>query len=254
LDEDKPIFTPEDFIRYEASCRGMSNAEQFRIPSRLILLYQTRAFEYVSQVLDEKIPWLYGPFRPVCIGTVGNKRIGAFKAGIGAPSTAAILEELIACGAKNVIEVGVAGSLQPSLKPGDLVVVNGAFRDEGTSNHYFPQEVRLAASPRLKNLLIQYFNRKELNYQVGPVWTTDGVYRETRSKFLRFRNRGALAVNMETSALFAVAKHRQVELASIQVISDVLSEKRWTPAFHQKKVLDRLRAAVDVGIEALEKM
>jgi uridine phosphorylase len=253
LDEDKPIFTPEDFLRYEAARRNI-NIDYFQVPNRLILSYQTRILEYISPVLNTKQDWFYGPFRPVNTGIVNNKEIGAFKASIGAPSAAAVLEELCVCGAKYIVEVGVAGSLQSSLAPGNIVVVTEAFRDEGTSDHYFPPDVPLVASSFLKTQLIRELKQRELNFQEGPVWTTDGVFRETRRKFLKFRDYGALAVNMETSALFAVAKFRQVELASIQVISDVLSEKGWTPAFHHKTVSESLQTALNVVIDVLAKV
>ncbi len=162
-----------------------------------------------------------------------------------------MLEELIACGAKSVFEVGIAGGLQPSLKLGDILVVTEAIRDEGTSNHYFQPEVRLKASPKLRKLLIQRLNIKGIKHQVGSVWTTDGAYRETKSKLLKFRSQGALAVNMETSALFAVAKYRNIEIASAQVISDVLSEEGWQPAFRHEKVSGSLQTLLSMVIEAL---
>ncbi|MFQ6123681.1 MAG: nucleoside phosphorylase [Candidatus Heimdallarchaeota archaeon] len=249
MKENEPIFTPQDYLRYEASHRGI-NIEQFQIPSRLILLYQKRAFNYISQVLNGKIKWLYGSSRPVSIKQVGSKEIGAFRAWVGAPAAAAMFEELIACGAEHIFEVGFAGGLH-FLKPGEIVVVTEAIRDEGTSNHYFPSEVRLESSSALKNLLIRHLNRKAIKYHVGPIWTTDGVYRETWNKFLTYRNQGVLAVNMESAALFAVAKYRNVEIASVQVISDVLSEEGWQPAFNQVKVQCGLRVLLDVVIEAL---
>lgn len=59
---------------------------------------------------------------------------------------------------------------------------------------------------------------------------------------------------MESSALFAVAKYRDVKIASVQVISDVLSEEGWQPAFNQEKVQNGLRVLLDVVIEALAEM
>ncbi|MFQ6095031.1 MAG: nucleoside phosphorylase [Candidatus Bathyarchaeia archaeon] len=254
LDEDEPVFTPHDVVRYDAQCRGV-DIEHFQIPTRLILLYQRNAFEYAKKVLEGKnLEWLYGASRPFCTGLVGGKEIGAFRAWVGAPAAAAMLEELIACGAKSIFEVGMAGSLQDSLKPGDIVVVTEAIRDEGTSNHYFQPEVRLESSPGLKDLLIRHLDLNEIKYCVGSVWTTDGAYRETRSKLLKFRKQGALAVNMETSALFAVAKYRDVEIASVQVISDVLSEEGWQPAFRDEKVSSGLRVLLDVVVEALAEL
>lgn len=253
MDEDKPIFTPEDFLRYETARRNIS-IDHFQVPARMLLSYQTRIIEYISPVLNKKRDWFYGPFRPVNTGIVNNIEIGAFKASIGAPSAAAVLEELCVCGAKYIVEVGVAGSLQSFLIPGNLVVVTEAFRDEGTSHHYFPPDVSLVASPILKTHLMRELKQRGLNYQEGPVWTTDGVFRETRRKFFKFRDNGALAVNMETSALFAVAKFRQVELASLQVISDTLSEKGWTPAFHHKTVSESLQSVLNVVIDVLAKL
>jgi uridine phosphorylase len=60
---------------------------------------------------------------------------------IGAPVTCMVLEEVIATGAKEIIEVGIAGGIQPYLKPGDILVITGAKRDEGTSYHYYPPDV-----------------------------------------------------------------------------------------------------------------
>lgn len=86
---------------------------------------------------------------------------------------------------------------------------------------------------------------------MGAVWTTDGVYRETLEKFRKFRDAEVLAVNMETSAVFAVAKYRNVEAASIQVISDVLSEKGWLQAFEQQAVRENSKRAVEIALRTL---
>ena len=251
MSEDEPIFTPEDFIRYETRRRGMDE-ESFRVPERLILLYQKETFEYTKKVLNGKIAdWLHGESHPLCIGVVDGKDIGLFRVGVGAPAAAFMLEELTACGAKNIFEVGMAGGLQSSLKPGDIVVVTEAIRDEGTSDHYLPSEVRLESSAKLRKLLIQQLTLEGIEHQMGPVWTTDGAYRETRRKFLKFSNQGVLAVNMETSALFAVAKYRNVEIASAQVISDVLSKEGWFPAFKHETVSSSLRILPTLIVKAL---
>lgn len=251
MSENEVLFTPEDFLRYEARHRGVSR-EALQIPDYLILVYQKNAFEYIEKTLNGKnIKWLYGEISPFFIGIVDNKEIGVFRLGIGAPAAATMLEELIACGAKKIFEVGMAGGLQPQLKPGDIIVVTEAIRDEGTSNHYFPPEVKLESSYRLRNSLIQELTYKRINYSTGSVWTTDGVYRETRGKFLKFLNQGVLAVNMETSALFAVAKYRNVEIASAQVISDVLTTEGWLFAFGDKRVLSRLQELLNLTVKVL---
>lgn len=253
MSEDEPLYTPDDYLKYVARCRGVSK-EAFRIPNRLILVYQTFAFEHVKKILSGKIvKWLYSEQKRFSVGTIDGKEIGAFRSWIGAPSAALLLENLIACGARKIFEVGLAGGLHPSLKLGDVVVVTEVIRDEGTSNHYFSPEVKLESSLKLRNLLIQELTREGVKHSVGPVWTTDGVYRETRGKFLKFRDQGVLAVNMETSALFAVAKYRNVEIASTQVISDVLTTKGWLFAFRDEEVSNRLQTLLDGAVNALAK-
>jgi uridine phosphorylase len=114
------------------------------------------------------------------------------------------LKEIIACGAKEIFEIGVSGGLQHFLKPGDIIVMTGAVRDEGTSYHYFPPEVKVESSQDLRNALCRLLEEEGIKHYSGSVWSTDGAYRETRGKFLKFREAGILAVNMETSAIFAV--------------------------------------------------
>ncbi len=253
LSDDEPIFSPKDFIRYEARRRNVDE-EYFKVPERLLLCYEREAFEYAQQLLNGKpVEWFYSGLRPLSVGTAEGKEVGAFRSSVGAPAAIAMLEELIACGAETIFEIGISGGLQPSLKPGDTVVVSEALRDEGTSSHYLPPEVKLESSSRLKELLVQQLISDNIEYTIGPVWTTDGVYRETRRKFLKYSGQGVLAVDMETSALFAVAKHRNVEIGSAQVISDVLSAEGWLPAFRHQAVSSSLKKLISSAVKALAK-
>jgi purine-nucleoside phosphorylase len=91
----------------------------------------------------------------------------------------------------------------------------------------------------------------EIKHFVGSVWSTDGIYRETRGKFQRFRDQGVLAVDMETSAVFAVAKYRKVRAASAQIISDVLTENGWLQAFHHRSVRRSTETLLKAVLETL---
>ncbi|MCW4019975.1 MAG: nucleoside phosphorylase, partial [Candidatus Bathyarchaeota archaeon] len=248
---DEPVFTPTDVIKYAADDRKVA-IESFNVPERLIVTYQRSVFKHVQQTFRGRPKeWLHGDAQPFVIMSLANVEIGIARSWIGSPAAAMVLEELVACGAKKVFEVGCVGALQPTLQPGDMVVVSEAIRDEGTSHHYFPQDVELESSLRLRDLLAEVLSKKRLQYRIGSVWTTDGVYRETKRKLLRLRGQGVLGVNMETSALFAVAKYRGVEMASAQVVSDVLSEQGWLPAFGQRPVREGLKALTECVVEAL---
>jgi len=255
VSEDEAIFTPLDFVRYVAENRKVP-VDTIKVPQRLLITYQRRTYEYGNKLIDGKSVdwWMYGESQPFCIGQFNHVEIGLARFRVGAPAAVMTLEELIACGVETVFEVGASGGLQTFLQPSNIIVVTEAIRDEGTSYHYLTPNVKVKSSLTLRSKLIKHLNERKIKHFVGPVWSTDGVYRETRNKFFKFRDSGVLAVNMETSAIFAVAKYRNVEAASAQVVSDVLSETGWLQAFGHEQVRENARilakAVLDVLSEA----
>lgn len=71
-------------------------------------------------------------------GFLDGVKVSVTSTGIGCPSSAIALEELVRVGADTFIRVGTSGAIQPGTKSGDLAIVTGAIRDEGTSIHYLP--------------------------------------------------------------------------------------------------------------------
>jgi uridine phosphorylase len=236
LSDDESVCKPSDAIRYIAKSRKV-HVESLRIPQHLILTYQKSTFDCAKSLIKgDCIEWLYGESQPFCVGHFNGLEVGVGRFWIGAPAAAFTLEEAIACGVRTVFEVGVAGGIQPYLQPSDIVVVTGAIRDEGTSHHYFPPNVEVESDTLLRDKLIEHLKGKGIRHFVGPVWSTDGAYRETKGKLRKFRDSGVMAVDMETSAVFAIAKYRKVRAASAQVISDVLTENGWELAFGNQSV------------------
>lgn len=102
--------------------------------------------------------------------------------------------------------------------------------------------------------MIEQLTAEGIKHVIGPVWITDRVYREKHSKVLKFRNQGVMTVNMETSALFAVAEYHNMEIASSQVVSDIISESGWLPAFRQQEVQQSLQTLLGIIIKVLSKI
>lgn len=151
---------------------------------------------------------------------------------LGAPQSVMVLERLIALGVRNIVALGWCGSVQPHVKIADLVMPTGAVSEEGTSTHYPIDTATPGPSPELFSWITDKLADCSPPIHTGLVWTTDAPFRETRSKILEHQGRGVLAVEMETSALFTVARFRQVDLASAMVVSDDLSTLRWQHGFH----------------------
>lgn len=162
---------------------------------------------------------------------------------VGAPMAVICLEKLIALGANRIIVCGWCGSLQSDLGVGELVLPTWAIREEGTSGHY-PLAGRSESSPRLRVALQNFFTETGKELREGPIWTTDALYRETREKVSRYGSEGILAVDMEYSALIQVAAFRRVELAAVLMVSDLLWQDSWQPAFQSKEFRRRSQELV----------
>jgi uridine phosphorylase len=254
MNEDESIVKPLDFIRYVSKTREVP-LETIKVPERLLITYQRNTYDSAENLINGKPVgwWIYDEAQPFCIGQFNDVEIGHGRLWVGAPAAVMTLEEIIACGARTIFEIGLAGGLQEFLHPGDVIVVTEAIRDEGTSHHYFPPEVKVGSSERLRKRLLKCLDEKAIKHFSGTVWTTDGVYRETLTKFRKFKHAGVLAVNMETSAVLALAKYRNVEAVSVQVISDILAENGWLQAFEQQSVKENTETLLKAVLETLSK-
>lgn len=178
-----------------------------------------------------------------------NRVAVAGQFGVGAPVIGVLVEEFSAWGVEQFVLLGMAGGLQPSLDCGDLVLVETAVRDEGTSYHYLPPEQTVAASSKLTSELETAVTETKLPLQKGTTWTTDAPYRETAAKVAHFQQLGVQTVEMETAALFAVAHYSQVEAAALLAVSDSLADGTWRPASKPKLPENQLKQALGVFIE-----
>ena len=144
----------------------------------------------------------------------------------GAPMAALLLEELIAVGFKRFISVGSAGhpagDKKPSLPIGGIVIASQAYVYEGTSSHYrqsarvsFPDEVSVQS-------LSELLTASEIAHRVGAVATTDAIYRETDRFRREISENGVLAIDMQLSAAFTVARFHGVEMVGLLYISGIV--------------------------------
>jgi uridine phosphorylase len=159
--------------------------------------------------------------------TYRKRRIAIFHAGAGAPLAAGLLEGAIAHGARVVIACGGAGVLDPAIPLGQIIVPTAAIRDEGTSYHYLPPSREVAADPRGVEVLREVLECQGETYLCGKTWTTDAVFRETRGRIQARRAEGAIAVEMEAAALFAIGAFRNVLVAELLYAGDNVGGESW---------------------------
>ncbi|WP_121252852.1 nucleoside phosphorylase [Nocardioides ferulae] len=178
-----------------------------------------------AQVISENA-WEDGPHPLLEIEHEG-RRLAVLHSGVGAPLAAGLLEQAIAMGCRAFVVCGGAGALVPTITRGHLVVVTAALRDEGTSHHYAPAGRWIDADAAAVATLTATLQGHGVPFVSGPTWTTDAPYRETPAKIAARREEGCLTVDMEASALAAVAAFRGVPLAQVLYGGDDLSGETW---------------------------
>jgi DeoD family purine-nucleoside phosphorylase len=148
--------------------------------------------------------------------------------GIGGPSAAIVISELVDLGARRLIRVGTCGALRAGLRLGDLLIATASIVADGTSRALGAGE-RVAANPDLVAALRATAGRvgPDPAYAVhaGPVVTTD-VFYDRRGLEPGWIEAGALAVEMEAATVFALAASREIEAAALLVVSDLVLPAR----------------------------
>ncbi len=165
---------------------------------------------------------------PVYEFETGGKKLIAYQSPVGAPAAVGALEEVAGGSVKSVVAFGICGALV-DVPPRSLVVPNRAFRDEGTSYHYrAPSDfIEIKNSARVA----AHLKKSGLSHVVGGTWTTDGFYRETRSRAAYMKEKGCIAVDMECSALQAACDYRGYGFYTFFITADSLAGEEWEPNY-----------------------
>jgi len=226
------VFNPSQALAYRKRQEGKPN---FSIPKGCILCYNWKLLDHILKNSQAK-PVDGFISKSYLLEDTDNQILVVSKFGIGAPVVVALLEELIAYGIKYFISIGNAGAISKKLNDGDVVVCEKAIRDEGTSYHYLPKSKFAFATKEITTLIKKKLTENKIPFYSGASWTNDSFYRQTINEVIQYQKEGILTVEMEASALFAVAKFRGVQMGSILTISDSIANLKWNPQFHSKKV------------------
>jgi DeoD family purine-nucleoside phosphorylase len=139
--------------------------------------------------------------------------------GMGAPSAAIVVEELIAHGARTLVRIGTCGALVPELRLGELLAVEAAIGADGASRGLGAAEA-VEPDPGLTGALIHAGAR------AAKVVTTDLFYDPREDLPDEWRAAGAQAIEMEAAAVLAVARRHGVRAACLLAVTDQLSNGR----------------------------
>ena len=180
-------------------------------------------------------------------GHYRGMRVSVQATGMGCPSLAIVVEELIRLGATTLVRVGTAGLVSRELTPGDLVIATGSVPNEGTSRHYLGSlPTAPVASFAVTGALADAAARIPRRTHLGVIQTDDGFYATRAEDVSTLSARGILAVEMEASALFTLAQLRGVRSGCLLVASNYIGDAAFAP-------VETLRSGVaDMAGVALE--
>ncbi|ANN63874.1 uridine phosphorylase [Brachyspira hyodysenteriae] len=162
-------------------------------------------------------------------GYINGVKVSTTSHGIGGPSTAIALEELIKVGADTFIRVGTCGGMNMEVLPGDVVIVNGAIKGGGTMDNYIPKEFPCVPNIDVLEAMIEGADKIKTRTHVGVVQCKDAFYaqhapesmavdKELLYKWDSYIKAGCLASEMESATLFAVGAAKNVRTGAAMLV------------------------------------
>ncbi len=169
------------------------------------------------------------------------------------PAIATQAEDLIAGGVKELIHIGYAGGLQSDMRPGDVVLTDGAYNDTAVARLYGYDFDIIESSKSLTDEMETLLTESGIGYRRGRHWTTDAGYRETWGQIIEYRGKGAQCVEMEGVGLFTIAKYRECDATAIYVVSDVFTENGWDLGWGENAIETAAEKVIEMIVKAVEK-
>ena len=195
-------------------------------------------------------------------GRLDGVPVSVTSTGIGGPSAAIALEELVRAGADTFIRVGTCGGMDTSVIGGDAVIASGAIRMEGTSKEYAPIEFPAVANIEVVNALMQAAEKLENPYKVGVVQCKDSFYGqhspetkpvsyELLSKWDAWMKCGTLASEMESAALFVIGSYLRVRVGTVLL---ALANQEREKLGLENPIVHDTEEVINIAVEALRSL
>ena len=238
------------------------NCEKGDVGRYVILPGDPGRCEAIAKLFDNPVHIGMNREYNIWTGTLLGEKVSVCSTGIGGPSAAIAMEELVQIGADTFIRVGTCGGIHLDVKPGDIVVATGAIRYEHTSMEYAP--IEYPAVPDFDVTTAIKAASEELGYctHTGVVQCKDSfygqhspekspVYYELLQKWERCKRLVVKASEMESSALFVIADALNVRCGSCFHV--VWNQEREKAGLFMPMTEDT-SGAIKVGVEAMKKL
>ncbi|MCI8492478.1 nucleoside phosphorylase [Anaerotruncus colihominis] len=167
-------------------------------------------------------------------GTLNGVKVSVTSTGMGCPSAAIAVEELIKCGADTFIRVGTAGRVCDKAYDETLdgVINTAAVRDEGTTVHYIPIEYPAVADRHVVDALARASKKLGYNFAEGITQSKDSFYGQhepetmpaegrLKERWEAWRRGNVMSSEMESAAIFVISSIRGCRASSIMAYTEM---------------------------------
>ena len=181
-----------------------------------ILPGDPKRIDVVKTFLDNPKELMYNrEFRSV-EGTYKGVPVIAVSTGVGGSSASLATEELIHLGVHTLVRIGSAGALQTSINLGDLLIAEGAIRDDGVSKTYVDSIYPAAPNFELVSAMIDVCKEKGFPYHTGIIHSHETFYHDNNAnEEIKWQKLGVLGADFESAGLFVVGRIRGCRCASV---------------------------------------
>lgn len=183
-------------------------------------------------------------------GYYNGKRVSVMASGMGIPSMGIYSYELFNFyDIDNIIRIGTAGSIHPDLKIRNVVLAMGACTDSNYGAQYeLPGTFAPIASFELLRKAVKVIEEMgNIGYKVGNVVSSDVFYSD-RQTTAAWQKMGALAIEMESAALYMNAARAGKNALTICTISDSLVTGEVTTAEERQTSFDdMMKIALEIA-------
>lgn len=156
-------------------------------------------------------------------GTYKDKQISVQTTGMGCPSTAIVVEELIQLDVKRLIRIGTCGGIGKDIKPLDIIGAVAASPFDGTTRTYLNNEPHAPfATFEILKTAYDVSKTMGINVYFSGIASVDVFYNPCSDYVEKLRAKGIIAVEMETSLIYYLANRSNKQAATFLLVSDIV--------------------------------
>lgn len=238
------------YIEFDKDKNSILNSDAYskvKLPEIAVACYSDKIIDKLLNHYNSELACIVSKTQ-IYIINYKETKITLFKSPMGSSWAAMVMEELIALGVNKFVYFGSCGVLD-DIDEYEILIPTKALREEGTSYHYIEASKYIDFDSSFESKFIEILNNNNYKYKKCITWTTDAPFRETSSKVKKFLQKGITCVEMESSALTAVAKFRDVNIFIFFYSADRVYDNKWDKRCLGEKKYDKKMFIASIALD-----